>query len=83
MTVVAGGQGSTDAEKRDKHAVIMGLQGCIMSAPYDIPSWLPKVLIALVRAASEPPPIGNSARSAPLCRVELQRNSCRKCHCAL
>lgn len=46
----------------EKHAVVMGLKACVLSAPYDVPLWLPDILMALVRSASEPNPIRDTAR---------------------
>eukprot|EP00884_Botryococcus_braunii_P020190 jgi/Botrbrau1/6855/Bobra.152_2s0014.1 len=53
------------AEKiAEKHAVVLGLKACVLSAPYDVPCWLPDVLLALVRSSSEPIPIRDTARKA-------------------
>lgn len=40
-----------------RHAVVLGLKAFVLSTPYDVPPWLPEVLMALVRLAVEPPPI--------------------------
>lgn len=34
-----------------KHGAVSGLSALLMSHPYDVPAWLPPVLMALVRAA--------------------------------
>ena len=36
----------------------------LTSSPYDVPPWLPSVLMALVRLASEPPPVRTTVASA-------------------
>ena len=41
----------------ERHAVVLGLKAFVLSTPYDVPPWLPEVLMALVRLAAEPPPI--------------------------
>ena len=40
-----------------RHAVVLGLRSFVLSSPYDIPPWLPDILMSLVRLAAEPPPI--------------------------
>ncbi|KAK9818405.1 hypothetical protein WJX72_012161 [[Myrmecia] bisecta] len=46
----------------DKHAVVLGLKAFVLSSPYDVPAWLPDVLMALVRAAAEKPPVKTTVR---------------------
>mmetsp|Transcript_1445 Transcript_1445/g.4175 ORF Transcript_1445/g.4175 Transcript_1445/m.4175 type:complete len:1599 (-) Transcript_1445:123-4919(-) len=40
-------------------APVLGLKAFVLSTPYDIPSWLPEVLMALVKLARQPPPVSN------------------------
>ncbi|KAL6772361.1 hypothetical protein ACKKBG_A29920 [Auxenochlorella protothecoides x Auxenochlorella symbiontica] len=40
-----------------RHAAVQGLRAFVLSSPYDVPAWLPGVLMALVRLAGEPAPI--------------------------
>lgn len=40
------------------HAAVLGLRAAALTAPYDVPAWLPDVLLALAAAASAPPPTG-------------------------
>eukprot|EP00873_Tetraselmis_striata_P035714 jgi/Tetstr1/455978/TSEL_042757.t2 len=40
-----------------RHAPVLGLKGFVLSTPYDVPRWLPEVLMALVSVSGEPPPI--------------------------
>ena len=40
-----------------RHAPVLGLKAFVLSTPYDVPRWLPDVLMALVGVASEPQPI--------------------------
>jgi proteasome activator subunit 4 len=40
-----------------RHAPVMGLKGFVLSTPYDVPRWLPEVLMSLVSVSGEPPPI--------------------------
>ncbi|KAL4431419.1 hypothetical protein ABPG75_006675 [Micractinium tetrahymenae] len=51
------GEGATLAQR---HAVVLGLKAFVLSTPYDVPAWLPDVLMALVRLAPEPPPLRTS-----------------------
>lgn len=37
---------------------MLGLKAAALTAPYDVPPWLPDVLTALAAAASAPPPTG-------------------------
>ena len=36
---------------------MLALRAFVLSAPYDVPPWLPDVLLALVRAGADPPPV--------------------------
>lgn len=56
-TAVPPGEGATLAQR---HAVVLGLKAFVLSTPYDVPAWLPDVLMALVRLAPEPPPLRTS-----------------------
>lgn len=40
------------------HAAVLGLKAAALTAPYDVPIWLPDVLTALAAASSAPPPAG-------------------------
>lgn len=33
----------------ERHAAVLGLKAFVLSSPYDVPPWLPDVLMALVR----------------------------------
>ena len=46
---------SSTLERR--HGAVLGLRAFVLSSPYDVPPWLPDVLMGLVRLASEPPPV--------------------------
>ncbi|KAI3424360.1 hypothetical protein D9Q98_009913 [Chlorella vulgaris] len=48
------------ASLAQRHAVVLGLKAFVLSTPYDVPGWLPDVLMALVRLAPEPPPLRTS-----------------------
>ncbi|KAH7293640.1 hypothetical protein KP509_28G034600 [Ceratopteris richardii] len=37
----------------DVHAVVLGMSSCIQSVPYDMPSWLPKMVTTLLRFSKE------------------------------
>jgi proteasome activator subunit 4 len=40
-----------------KHAAVLGLSACVLSNPYEVPSWMPEVMEALGFASLEPSPI--------------------------
>ena len=47
-----------------RHGTVLALRALVMSSPYDVPSWLPEILMALVRLASEPAPVKNTVSEA-------------------
>ncbi|BDA49513.1 probable proteasome activator complex subunit 4 [Coccomyxa sp. Obi] len=61
---VAGLGTGLDAPVAQKHATALGLSAFVLASPYDVPEWLPTLLLALVRAASQPAPIKTSVRKA-------------------
>lgn len=50
------------ASLNEKHAALLGLRAFVLTTPYDVPPWLPDVLMALVKAAGEPAPIKKTVR---------------------
>lgn len=48
----------------ERHGAVLALKAFVLSSPYDVPTWLPEVLMALVRLAGEPPPIRTTVASA-------------------
>nr|XP_019938778.1 PREDICTED: proteasome activator complex subunit 4B-like [Paralichthys olivaceus] len=46
---------STDLVRR--HAGVLGLSACILSSPYDVPDWMPQVLMDLSDHLNDPQPI--------------------------
>lgn len=51
----------TKYKENERHAALLGLTAFITAYPYDIPDWMPEVLTAMVPAASDRPPIKNTA----------------------
>ena len=47
-----------------RHGAALALQALVLSSPYDVPLWLPDILMALVRLASEPAPIRGTVTKA-------------------
>jgi proteasome activator subunit 4 len=47
-----------------RHGTALALQALVVSSPYDVPFWLPDVLMALVRLAPEPAPIKTTVTKA-------------------
>eukprot|EP00698_Gefionella_okellyi_P010190 TRINITY_DN262_c0_g1_i3.p1 TRINITY_DN262_c0_g1~~TRINITY_DN262_c0_g1_i3.p1 ORF type:complete len:1777 (-),score=290.85 TRINITY_DN262_c0_g1_i3:876-5441(-) len=52
----------TPAEGATKHGNVLGLGALARASPYEVPDWLPVVLEALARHATDPPPIAGSIR---------------------
>ncbi|KAM9425985.1 proteasome activator complex subunit 4B [Pholidichthys leucotaenia] len=46
---------STDLVRR--HAGVLGLSACILSSPYDVPHWMPQILMDLSSHLNDPQPI--------------------------
>uniref|UniRef100_A0A3P9IVH1 Proteasome activator complex subunit 4 C-terminal domain-containing protein n=1 Tax=Oryzias latipes TaxID=8090 RepID=A0A3P9IVH1_ORYLA len=46
---------STDLVRR--HAGVLGLSACILSSPYDVPQWMPQILMELSDHLNDPQPI--------------------------
>ncbi|KAM9336338.1 proteasome activator complex subunit 4B-like [Symphorus nematophorus] len=46
---------STDLVRR--HAGVLGLSACILSSPYDVPDWMPQILMDLSDHLNDPQPI--------------------------
>uniref|UniRef100_A0A3Q0QZR4 Proteasome activator Blm10 mid region domain-containing protein n=1 Tax=Amphilophus citrinellus TaxID=61819 RepID=A0A3Q0QZR4_AMPCI len=46
---------STDLVRR--HAGVLGLSACILSSPYDVPDWMPQILMDLSSHLNDPQPI--------------------------
>jgi hypothetical protein len=45
----------------EAQAVVQGLKAFVLSAPYDVPAWMPQVLMALVTAANSRNPLVSGA----------------------
>ncbi|KAG6411680.1 hypothetical protein SASPL_129764 [Salvia splendens] len=46
------------------HGSILALAACVLSVPYDIPSWLPEHVTLLARFVSEPSPLKSTVTKA-------------------
>ncbi|XP_047183780.1 proteasome activator complex subunit 4B-like isoform X2 [Scophthalmus maximus] len=46
---------STDLVRR--HAGVLGLSACILSSPYDVPDWMPQILMDLSDHLNDPQPV--------------------------
>lgn len=40
-----------------RHAGVLGLSACILSSPYDVPTWMPQLLMDLSAHLNDPQPI--------------------------
>lgn len=47
-----------------RHAGVLGLSACILSSPYDVPTWMPQLLMDLSAHLNDTQPIEVSASSA-------------------
>lgn len=58
-----GGRDTPDEDaKAARHGCVLGLSACVLSAPYDVPEWMPEVLEELSRRANEPNPVKDTVR---------------------
>ncbi|RDD38509.1 Proteasome activator complex subunit 4 [Trichoplax sp. H2] len=46
-----------------RHSAILGLAACIQAFPYDVPPWLPEILIFIGDRLNDPPPIKTTVKS--------------------
>ena len=60
----AAGTNSTNSTTAVRHGAALALQALVLSSPYDVPTWLPDILMALVPLASEPAPIKTTVTKA-------------------
>ncbi|CAN8070175.1 unnamed protein product [Agarophyton chilense] len=47
---------------RKRHGAVLGLSSMLISSPYTVPSWMPKVLVELSSCVNDPPPISTDVR---------------------
>lgn len=47
----------TFADLVKRHAGVLGLSACILSSPYDVPTWMPQLLMDLSAHLNDPQPI--------------------------
>lgn len=47
----------TRADLVRRHAGVLGLSACILSSPYDVPDWMPQILMDLSDHLNDPQPI--------------------------
>lgn len=47
-----------------RHGLVLGLKAFILSFPYDVPRWMPAVLMSLVSMADQPQPIKTTVSRA-------------------
>uniref|UniRef100_A0AAR2INB5 Proteasome activator Blm10 mid region domain-containing protein n=1 Tax=Pygocentrus nattereri TaxID=42514 RepID=A0AAR2INB5_PYGNA len=50
------------AELVRRHAGVLGLSACVLSRPYDVPTWMPQILMDLSAHLNETQPIGMTVR---------------------
>ena len=56
----------------EKNAAVLGLMSFVLSSPYEVPLWLPDVLLSLIKAASQPAPVKTTVRWAPGQHLDLE-----------
>lgn len=54
----------SNAAVAERHGAALGLNALVMASPYDVPNWLPEILMALVRISSEPAPVRKTVTGA-------------------
>lgn len=67
------------APPAEKHAVVLGLKAFVLAHPYDVPKWLPDLLLLLVRASFQPAPIKTSVRYSRLPSDRQRQTGCLSC----
>ncbi|XP_036438981.1 proteasome activator complex subunit 4A isoform X1 [Colossoma macropomum] len=50
------------ADLLQRHAGVLGLSACILSSPYDVPTWMPQILMDLSAHLNDMQPIGMTVR---------------------
>ena len=68
-TLPAGSQ--SEPSLTEKNAAVLGLMSFVLSSPYEVPLWLPDVLLSLIKAASQPAPVKTTVRWAPGQHLDL------------
>jgi len=48
---------------RKRHGAALALSSMVISSPYSVPEWMPKVLVALSNCVNDAPPISTSVKS--------------------
>ena len=57
-------RGSKSGDASEAHVVaVLGLKAFVLSTPYEVPEWLPEVLMALVKMANRPQPVKSMVAS--------------------
>ncbi|ELW47867.1 Proteasome activator complex subunit 4 [Tupaia chinensis] len=54
------------AELVKRHAGVLGLGACVLSSPYDVPTWMPQLLMNLSAHLNDPQPIERLPQGAQL-----------------
>lgn len=62
-----------------RHAGVLGLSACILSSPYDVPTWMPQLLMDLSAHLNDTQPIEVSAPPPSLLRWFSKRRSHNLC----
>uniref|UniRef100_A0A3B5LCD9 Proteasome activator Blm10 mid region domain-containing protein n=1 Tax=Xiphophorus couchianus TaxID=32473 RepID=A0A3B5LCD9_9TELE len=57
LTVCVGVHVCVCADLVRRHAGVLGLSACILSSPYDVPQWMPQILMELSDHLNDPQPI--------------------------
>lgn len=53
----------TPEEVCERHGAVLGLGSMVAASPYDVPAWMPGVLVALADAINDPPPVSTTTRN--------------------
>uniref|UniRef100_A0A3B5PZE5 Proteasome activator complex subunit 4 C-terminal domain-containing protein n=1 Tax=Xiphophorus maculatus TaxID=8083 RepID=A0A3B5PZE5_XIPMA len=59
-----------------RHAGVLGLSACILSSPYDVPQWMPQILMELSDHLNDPQPIEVRKQHARACSQTTRSNQC-------
>ncbi|KNC98256.1 uncharacterized protein SPPG_06655 [Spizellomyces punctatus DAOM BR117] len=61
-TLTSGQQQQQQLLLAKRHAAVLGLSALVQAFPYEVPKWMPDVLVLLARSVGDPAPVGVSVQ---------------------
>jgi len=56
-----------------RHAGVLGLSACILSSPYDVPTWMPQILMDLSAHLTDTQPIEVQLPLSFTCVLDVEK----------